>query len=292
MTSRPSDWIVTKPARPRTRAPRGEVLRSPIATATTSRRTAARPACGAPSRNSSTSAIASTANTSPTSASSRHGSIARSRARTDRRIVMTRAYVRGRGVTSSWLTIRASSLRMTPPHPQACIKSSDRLTTRDSANGSVAAMRTWTATTTAPARPEAVLEVLTDPDAAARWAPVPFDVDDLDGERLLAGSRARVSGKLAGRKVGFDVRVHEADESGIALSASGAGGRLRRRLPAVPRHVWREQRPCLRLRPLRRRAHGPSPRRGHRSPPHRRRAQRRTRAHRPRSLPLVLLTPT
>jgi hypothetical protein len=23
-------------------------------------------------------------------------------------------------------------------------------------------------------------------DAAARWAPVPFDVDDLDGERLLA----------------------------------------------------------------------------------------------------------
>ena len=51
-------------------------------------------------------------------------------------------------------------------------------------------MRTWTATTTAQARPEAVLDVLTDPDAAARWAPVPFDVDDLDGERLLAGTRA------------------------------------------------------------------------------------------------------
>ena len=82
-------------------------------------------------------------------------------------------------------------------------------------------MRTWTATTTAEARPEAVLDVLTDPDAAARWAPVPFDVDDLDGERLLAGSRARVSGKLAGRRVGFDVEVHEADESGVALSASG-----------------------------------------------------------------------
>ena len=82
-------------------------------------------------------------------------------------------------------------------------------------------MRTWTATTTAPAHPAAVLDVLTDPDAAARWAPVPFDVDDLDGERLLAGSRARVSGRLAGRRVGFDVEVHEADESGIALSASG-----------------------------------------------------------------------
>src|SRR3954454_21304801 len=82
-------------------------------------------------------------------------------------------------------------------------------------------MRTWTATTTAAARPEAVLDVLTDPGAAARWAPVPFDVDDLDGERLLAGSRARVSGSLAGRRVGFQVEVHAADETGIALSASG-----------------------------------------------------------------------
>ena len=82
-------------------------------------------------------------------------------------------------------------------------------------------MRTWTATTTAPAPAEAVLDVLTDPDAAARWAPVPFAVDDLDGDRLLAGSRARVSGRLAGRRVGFDVEVHEADETGIALSASG-----------------------------------------------------------------------
>ena len=82
-------------------------------------------------------------------------------------------------------------------------------------------MRTWTATTTAQAHPEAVLDVLTDPYAAARWAPVPFDVDELDGERLLAGSNARVSGKLAGRRVGFDVQVHEADASGISLSASG-----------------------------------------------------------------------
>ena len=82
-------------------------------------------------------------------------------------------------------------------------------------------MRTWTATTTAAAHPAAVLDVLTDPDAASRWAPVPFDVDDLDGERLLAGSRAKVSGRLAGRRVGFQVEVHEADESGIQLSASG-----------------------------------------------------------------------
>jgi hypothetical protein len=66
-----------------------------------------------------------------------------------------------------------------------------------------------------------VLDILTDPDAAARWAPVPFDVDELDGRRLLAGSRARVSGRLAGRRVGFDVLVHEADVRRLALTADG-----------------------------------------------------------------------
>ncbi len=85
-------------------------------------------------------------------------------------------------------------------------------------------MRTWTATTTTAAHPKAVLEVLTDPMAAARWAPVPFDVDDLDGRRLKTGSRARLSGKLAGRRVGFDVEVHEASGSGLSLAARGPVG--------------------------------------------------------------------
>jgi carbon monoxide dehydrogenase subunit G len=83
------------------------------------------------------------------------------------------------------------------------------------------AMRTWTATTTVAARPEAVLDVLTDPDAVARWAPVPFDVDELGSPRLRRGSRARVSGRLAGRRVGFDVEVHEADAEALSLSADG-----------------------------------------------------------------------
>ena len=82
-------------------------------------------------------------------------------------------------------------------------------------------MRTWTATTTVDAAPEAVLDVLTDPDAIARWAPLPFDVEDLDTPRLMAGSTARVSGRLAGRRVGFDVAVQKADESGLALCANG-----------------------------------------------------------------------
>src|ERR1700750_3239511 len=81
------------------------------------------------------------------------------------------------------------------------------------------AMRTYTATTTSTARPEAVLAVLTDPDAVARWAPVDFFVDTLTHPRLSEGSRARVSGRLAGQHVGFDVEGHRGEQGGVALSA-------------------------------------------------------------------------
>jgi hypothetical protein len=80
-------------------------------------------------------------------------------------------------------------------------------------------MRTWTATAAADAHPAAVLHVLTDPEACARWAPVPFDVES--GRRLAAGRRERVSGRLAGQRVGFDVEVHKADDTGLVLSARG-----------------------------------------------------------------------
>jgi uncharacterized protein YndB with AHSA1/START domain len=87
-------------------------------------------------------------------------------------------------------------------------------------------MKTWTATTTVDAGPEAVLDVLTDPDAVARWAPLPFDVDDLDTPRLVTGSRARVSGRLAGRR-----RAHAR-----RLPARRRGG--------VPRLTSPERIPC------------------------------------------------
>jgi hypothetical protein len=96
-------------------------------------------------------------------------------------------------------------------------------------------MRTWTATTTTAARPEDVLDVLTDPEAAARWAPLPFDVEELDGRRLATGSRARVSGKLAGRRVGFELEVHEASGRGLTLAAEGpVGFDVDYRLSAAP----------------------------------------------------------
>ena len=83
-------------------------------------------------------------------------------------------------------------------------------------------MADWTATTTTKATSRQVLEVLTDPDAIRRWSPIDFDVDDLDGRRLAAGTRARVTGRVAGVRVGFDVEVHAADKR--AARAARADG--------------------------------------------------------------------
>ena len=85
-------------------------------------------------------------------------------------------------------------------------------------------MANWTATTTAKATPEQVLEVLTHPEEIRRWSPVDFDVDDLDSRRLAPGTRARVTGRLAGVRVGFDVEVHAADQDVLELSADGPVG--------------------------------------------------------------------
>jgi polyketide cyclase/dehydrase/lipid transport protein len=82
-------------------------------------------------------------------------------------------------------------------------------------------MSTWTATTTVNALPEDVIEVLTDAGAAVRWSPVPFDVDGLSAGRLEEGGSARVSGRLAGLEVGFDIDVLEAGEDRLRLEARG-----------------------------------------------------------------------
>ena len=82
-------------------------------------------------------------------------------------------------------------------------------------------MRTWTAQITSKGRPEDVLGVLTDPAACGRWAPIDFDVEGLDGDRLVTGSRARVVGRIAGQRCSFDVDVIAADASGVKLMASG-----------------------------------------------------------------------
>jgi hypothetical protein len=85
-------------------------------------------------------------------------------------------------------------------------------------------MSEWTAKARAKATPCQVLQVLTLPDEIRRWSPVDFDLDDLDGSRLAPGTRGRVTGRLAGVKVGFDVEIHAADEAILELSADGPVG--------------------------------------------------------------------
>jgi hypothetical protein len=82
-------------------------------------------------------------------------------------------------------------------------------------------MSEWTATARANATPGQVLQVLTYPEEIRRWSPIDFDLEDLDGRRLAPGSRGRVTGRLAGVPVGFDVEVHTADEARLELSAEG-----------------------------------------------------------------------
>jgi Polyketide cyclase / dehydrase and lipid transport len=108
-------------------------------------------------------------------------------------------------------------------------------------------MAGWTTSMQAKAEPDQVLQVLTDPDAIRRWSPIDFDVEDLDGARLAAGSTARVSGKLAGVRVGFDVEVHAADEDGVELTADGPIG-FDVRYELAPAAVGSELRASISLR--------------------------------------------
>ena len=82
-------------------------------------------------------------------------------------------------------------------------------------------MRTWHSHAIAPGSPADILAFLAEPEAIARWAPVPFEVLALDGDRLRSGSHARVAGHLAGRRVEFDVDVRQASTDRLELVADG-----------------------------------------------------------------------
>jgi hypothetical protein len=79
----------------------------------------------------------------------------------------------------------------------------------------------WTAETAIATDPGQVMDVLTRPCAISSWAPVPFEVEGLNSDRLETGSRARVAGYLAGKELAFDVEVHEASDGSLRLTASG-----------------------------------------------------------------------
>jgi Polyketide cyclase / dehydrase and lipid transport len=82
-------------------------------------------------------------------------------------------------------------------------------------------MRTFTAQTTATSAPHEVLDLLTDPTAIARWAPVPFEVVGLQTQRLHPGATVRVRGQLAGQTAEFFVRVLEVSDQRLTLVAQG-----------------------------------------------------------------------
>jgi hypothetical protein len=90
-----------------------------------------------------------------------------------------------------------------------------------SAAAIVPPMKTWTAQTRTDAAPDAVLALLTCTHAVRQWSPFPFDLDGSEETQLTPGARVKVSGSLAGRRVGFDVEVHEAADGRLALSAGG-----------------------------------------------------------------------
>ncbi len=82
-------------------------------------------------------------------------------------------------------------------------------------------MATWTTETHMPAHPSEVMGLLTQPEAIARWAPIPFELVDYAGDRLAGGDTARVRGGLAGRNLEFRVDVAEASGDRLALTAHG-----------------------------------------------------------------------
>jgi hypothetical protein len=82
-------------------------------------------------------------------------------------------------------------------------------------------MARWTARKKVDGPPDHVLQLLTEPNAISRWAPIDFTVVDWAGDRLAAGERVRVRGSLAGRSLDFVVDVAEANDGRLELTASG-----------------------------------------------------------------------
>src|SRR3954466_6076015 len=82
-------------------------------------------------------------------------------------------------------------------------------------------MGTWQTTATVMGEPDDVLEVLTDPDAARRWSPIGFELEQIDGDRLRSGTHAKLTGKRAGKGVSFDVSVAKASDGQLELRATG-----------------------------------------------------------------------
>ena len=143
-------------------------------------------------------------------------------------------------------------------------------------------MRTWTATTTAAAHPEAVLDVLTDPGRRRPLGAGPLrrrrarrrpPARRQPRPRVAAGSPAAASASTCA----------STRPTSAARAQRRRPGRVRRRLRASRAACGGSEVQASVVRPLRRRDHRPPAGRGHGRPALRRRPPGRARAHRPRS---------
>src|SRR4029077_5525927 len=69
--------------------------------------------------------------------------------------------------------------------------------------------------------PERVIDTLTDTEACGRWSPVPFELDDAQPRRLRPGRPTRVSGRMLGVQVRFELETLAASSRRLRLRARG-----------------------------------------------------------------------
>jgi hypothetical protein len=82
-------------------------------------------------------------------------------------------------------------------------------------------MGSWRSRATFSGDPEKILDLLTDPQQVRAWSPINFEVEDLEADRLQTGAIMHVHGKLAGRRMSFDVEVFKASDGKLHLQAQG-----------------------------------------------------------------------
>jgi Polyketide cyclase / dehydrase and lipid transport len=82
-------------------------------------------------------------------------------------------------------------------------------------------MKTWRSRATVRATPERVIDTLTDTEACGRWSPVPFELDGAQPRRLRPGRPTRVSGRMLGVQVRFELETFSASSRRLRLRARG-----------------------------------------------------------------------
>jgi hypothetical protein len=81
--------------------------------------------------------------------------------------------------------------------------------------------KTWRSRAVVHATPQQVIETLTDTEACARWSPISFHLDDLDGTHLRPDTTTRLSGRFVGLQIRFELAILAANPARLLLRATG-----------------------------------------------------------------------